>query len=437
MSNNEKSNDLQEIITHYLDVLKMELGDKFDLDKVNLSEMVRKTGIPRGKLRDIKANGFIVKPNGNKGRHAEHTVLSGFTGVLDGLLRENVTNSVVCLEHLQKEGYAGGLTTIKDYIRQHKDLIPPKRMIIAPQGSRGQRYKDDPGVCYEMDWGFVNVSDGYDGESRIACFAMVCHHCGEFYIEFFPNARQENLFIGMLHAFAAMGVPDHVLTDNMKSVVLHRDADGHPVWQPDYAAFMKAVGFTTRLCKPAHPFTKGQVERLIQYVKGNFLAGRVYTNITELNYEARRWCNQHNNAYHKAMDCVPELVHTQCCMKTAHELVEDREILFYLYPLRSISFDGFVNFEGRRFGVPYSYVERTCRVGRDNYTLHIYASDLSRELTQHPVTWSRKDSFCDDQYPHKDPEEKPTETVKVTLKAIPEQDHGNVFDRFHFDKEVN
>ena len=63
---------------------------------------------------------------------------------------------------------------------------------------------------------------------------MICHHCGQRYIEFFPNARQENLFIGMIHAFQYMGVPRFVLTDNMKSVVLHRDLDGHPVWQKDY-----------------------------------------------------------------------------------------------------------------------------------------------------------------------------------------------------------
>lgn len=50
------------------------------------------------------------------------------------------------------------------------------------------------------------------------------------YIESFPNARQENLFIGIIHAFHHMGVPRFVFTDNMKSVVLHRDLEGYPVW---------------------------------------------------------------------------------------------------------------------------------------------------------------------------------------------------------------
>ena len=68
-------------------------------------------------------------------------------------------------------------------------------------------------------------------------------------MEFFPNAKQENLFIGMIHAFLRMGVPQKVLTDNMRSVVLCWDGKGHPVWQKDYEFFMGNVGFDTKLCK--------------------------------------------------------------------------------------------------------------------------------------------------------------------------------------------
>lgn len=84
----------------------------------------------------------------------------------------------------------------------------------------------------------------------------------------------------MLHAFYLMGVPEYVLTDNMKSVVIKRDPDGNPIWQHDYEEFMNVVGFKTKLCKPRHPFTKGKVERLIRFVKENFLADRIFGTIT-------------------------------------------------------------------------------------------------------------------------------------------------------------
>lgn len=71
-------------------------------------------------------------------------------------------------------------------------------------------------------------------EYLAACFAMICHHCGEQYMEFFLNPKQENLFIGMIHAFQHMGIPRYVLTDNMKSVGIRLDQDGQPIWQTDY-----------------------------------------------------------------------------------------------------------------------------------------------------------------------------------------------------------
>lgn len=75
------------------------------------------------------------------------------------------------------------------------------RVVIAPQGNRGRRYSSDAGESYQMDWGFVNVDTGDGTSYKVACFAMIRHHYGERYIAFFPNAKQENLFIGMIHAF--------------------------------------------------------------------------------------------------------------------------------------------------------------------------------------------------------------------------------------------
>ena len=173
-------------------------------------------------------------------------------------------------------GFTGSRSTVKRYIAAHKHLIPVKRQLVAPQGNRGRRYTTEPCETYQMDWGFTDVLD-YDGKTYcVACFAMICHHCGQQYIEFFPNARQENLFIEMIHAFQYMGIPHFVLTDNMKSVVLHRDLEGRPVWQKDYQSFMQVLGFETKLYKPRHPFTEGKVERMARFVKDNFLADRVF-----------------------------------------------------------------------------------------------------------------------------------------------------------------
>ena len=243
--NENYSNGLENIVAQALEEMKREQGKDFQL---NLAELERRTGVSRAKLRRLKENDFLDGPHGRTGSTAKATVLSGYTDILDRLLRNGITNSAVCLKRLQADGYTGSQSTVKRYIKRHSFLIPAKRHLVAPQGSRGRRYYTEPGEAYQMDWGFTKVLDYTGNEYTAACFAMICHHCGQRYVEFFPNATQENLFIGMIHAFQYMGVPEYVLTDNMKSVVIRRDSAGHPLWQHDYEAFMKTVGFQTKLC---------------------------------------------------------------------------------------------------------------------------------------------------------------------------------------------
>ena len=430
-----QSNGFLPIIAQAITEMEAQHGEFSSIDEINLAELGRRTGLSRAKLRRLKANGFCKTVHGLVGKKKEH-ILDGYSAVLDRLLRDGVSNSVVCLERLQEIGFTGSCSTVKRYIAVHKHLIPAKRQQVAPQGNRGRRYTTAPGEAYQMDWGFTDVLD-YNGNTyRAACFAMICHHCGQRYIEFFPNAKQENLFIGMIHAFQYMGMPRVVLTDNMKSVVLHRDLEGHPVWQKDYEAFMKAFDFETKLCKPRHPFTKGKVERLVRFVKDNFLAGRVFYHVTDLNWQALEWCNRQNGTYHRAVDGVPQQIHGAVCGERLRTLPETELVRLYLCPERRISFDGFVNYEGRRFGVPYSYPGAKARVERSGDTLYIYSADLKQLLCTHDVTWSRRDSFCHGQYEALvQPEEFPTAPVQTQIQQLSMPSSALSFAKFDFDGE--
>lgn len=425
-----KSNGFLPIIAQAIAEMEELLGEFTSIDEINLAELGRRTGISRAKLRRLKANGFCEQKHNQR-----PTIMEEYSSLVDSCLRAGVSNSVVILQRLKEYGFPGSETTVRRYVAAHKYLLPAKRQQVAPQGNRGRRYTTAPGETYQMDWGFTDVLD-YNGQVyHVACFAMICHHCGERYIEFFPNAKQENLFIGMIHAFQYMGVPRYVLTDNMKSVVLHRDLEGHPVWQKDYEAFMRTVGFDTKLCKPRHPFTKGAVERLVRFVKENFLADRVFCNVTDLNWQALEWCNTQNGIYHRAVDGVPQQIHDAACSSHLRKLPDSNEVRWYLCPERRISFDGFVNYEGRRFGVPYSYSGSIARVMRSGDMLYIYSADMNSLLATHAVTWSRRDSFCEGQYEPQQPEELPTAPVKTQIRQLPKPTGNISFAKFDFTDE--
>lgn len=433
--NKEQRRDCTTVLNNAIAEMKEEFGDRFSFESINLSELSRRTGISRARLRRLKKNNFsepITVPATAKHRPSK---LDGYTSVIDSLLTNGVRNSSVCLDILRKNGYTGGRTILSEYIASHLHLMPLKRQATEPQGKRSIRYSTEPGEVFQMDWGFTNVSDTLGQTYKVACFAMICHHCGQRYIEFFPNAKQENLFIGMLHAFCFMGVPKYVLTDNMKSVVIRRDLDGLPIWQKDYEAFMNTVGIQTKLCKPYHPYTKGSVERLIRFVKDNFLAGRTFHNISDLNRTALEWCNEQNSCYRKYTDSVPKIMHSKECTANLHELIKTDSVMFYLCPERKISFDGFVNYEGRRFGVPYMYSGSTARIMRNGDTIYVYSFDMKTLLMTYSVNDGRKDNYCEDQFVISQPEELPTAPVNTQVFQLPNSGENISFDKFDFDKE--
>ena len=122
----KESNGLENIISQALDEMKSEQGNDFSLERINLAELERRTGVSRAKLRRLKANNFSQKPHGLVGQKQKSTVLSGYSVYLDKLLSQGITNSVVCLDRLQAIGFEGSLSTVKRYIKAHKHLVPAK-----------------------------------------------------------------------------------------------------------------------------------------------------------------------------------------------------------------------------------------------------------------------------------------------------------------------
>ena len=153
-------NDLQKIITQAINEIKQEQGEKFNLAKINLAELERRTGLSRSRLRHLKENNFIVTPHRRTGQKATATVLTGYSGIIDGLLQRGVTNSSICFERLQEAGYTGGLTTVKTYIADHQDLVPPKCQLVAPGGTGDADIRLSWGILSD-GWGICPGRYGY------------------------------------------------------------------------------------------------------------------------------------------------------------------------------------------------------------------------------------------------------------------------------------
>ena len=183
---------------------------------------------------------------------------------------------------------------------------------------------------------------------------------------------------------------------------------------------MKTVGFEIRLYKPRHPFTKGKVERLIRFVKESFPVYRVFISVTNLNWQVLECSNCQDGIYHNTIGGVPQHLHLILCGERLKKLPKTDAVKFYLCSERKISFDGFVNYEVRQFGAPYSYTDATARVTRSGDMLYICSFDLRMLLPPHDVTWSHNGSFCVRQYGElTKPEEFPTAPVNTQIRQLP------------------
>lgn len=402
--------------------------------KINLAELSRRTGISRQSLRTLEKGGFAGEGN-RKRRNGAKALTREEEIILTDMLSRGISNSVVMQERLQEiTGYGGSRTTVWRFIDRNRDKMPARKSLPGLAEGRRRRFETEPGEMYQMDWGFVNAL-GVDGcRHRLSVFAMTCHHCGMMYIEFFPNARQENLFVAMIHAFLTMGMPETVLTDNMASVVAGRHSDGSIKWNSSYDGFQRQLGFSTRLCKPRHAFTKGQVERLVRFVKENFVPARRFTNITDLNEQAWKWCEDQNSRPRRGLEEIPLLAHSREPLR-----IPDAGfmpvLMEYLAPERRISADGFVNYDGRKYGVPASYSGSCARAMRCGNEVIIYDQTLSYELARHECDWSKKPHYCEGQFLM--PEEKPTAPVRSAI-MMAEPSRRGLFSEFDFkdDKEA-
>ena len=111
------------------------------------------------------------------------------------------------------------------------------------------------------------------GPDPLSVFVAVLGHSRAAYAEFVIDERLESLLACHEAAFASFGgTPREALYDNMRTVVVGRDAYGPGLhrFQPGFRDFAHHHGFLPRLCRPYRAATKGKVERFIRYLRQDF-----------------------------------------------------------------------------------------------------------------------------------------------------------------------
>jgi transposase len=324
---------------------------------VSQLEIARRTGRDPKTIRKVlHADRPSITPRPAPPRPAK---LAPFQDYLVQRTAAGCWNAVVLADELRAQGYQGGLTRLRDFLR-------PLRQEHRRQQEATVRFETEPGQQAQVDWGhFGRLWDATSARWRpLYGFVFTLGYSRAQHLVFTTSADSEHFLACHLAAFAALGIPDRILYDNLKTAILTRHADGAPVLPGRFADFALYYGFTPAFCQPYRARTKGKVERAIRYIRQNF-----WPRVSEAVTAGTLSLSLLND---RAYDWVTTVAHRRV-HGTTGEVVADR--LAREQPRLG-------RLDARpRYDIAYEHVRHVGRDGRLSYQGTLYAVPLRYALT--------------------------------------------------------
>lgn len=212
--------------------------------------------------------------------------LDPYKDYIQRLLEKHDYSAQQILQRLRNEGYEGGYSILKEYVRK---VRPPRRAAFLTLAFA-------PGECAQVDWGKFGTIRVGSTRRRLSFFLMVLCYSRKMYLEFTVLETMEHFLACHQNAFEYFGgIPAAVMIDNLKSGVLRHILGQAPVLNPRYLDFANYCNFTVKPCAPRKGNEKGRVENGVGYVKKNLLRGLEITTFDALHPVARQWLEETAN----------------------------------------------------------------------------------------------------------------------------------------------
>jgi transposase len=251
-------------------------------------------------------------------------------------------------QQLQQQGYAGGYTILKDYVRLVRPVRKPAYLMLEFAA----------GECAQVDWGqYGSVAVG-STRRRLSFFLMVLCYSRMLYLEFTLSEAMDHFLSCHRRALEFFGgVPQKIMIDNLKVGVLRHPTGQKALFNPRYLDFAAHYGFQPVACNVRKGNEKGRVENGVGYVKKNFLNGLEIPSFAAINPAAVQW-----------RDTVANVrIHGETNQKPAARFEPEKSLLKPLPPMpydcatiqpADVSRCCHFIFQSNRYSVPYLYASQ-------------------------------------------------------------------------------
>jgi len=309
---------------------------------LSISEISRELGMDRKTVRKY----LTGPPKTYQRNNITPVKLDSYKSYLRERWEQGVHNGAKLLGEIQKRGYSGGYTQLREWIKPWRSEERQRAYV---------RFETGPGEQSQLDWGHFGNWNG----SRLYGLALTLCYSRMRYIEFTQKQDAETLMSCMVRAFHYFsGMTEVILTDNMKTIVEDR-IDGQPKWNARFLDFASYYGFVPRACRPYRPETKGKIESTIKFVKGNFWPGLQFTTLEDLNQQARLWMEEVNGRVHATTREIPI---ARWAKEQLRSIDGQPDYDTSYVGFRQVSKDCLVSYRGNRYSVPHTFTGKMVAV---------------------------------------------------------------------------
>jgi transposase len=352
----------------------------------SIRSVSRETGISRNTLRKYLLDESPptyqrTKPiSQHKLKGFEDTLLQWYEYDLKRPRRERRTAQKL-FEQLLAEGYTGSYSPVCRFIKKQKlTHSSPQQAFIPLQFKVGD--------AMQFDWSMeVVVLGGVEQKIKVAHFRL--SHSRKAFIIAYPRETQEMLLDAFAQALTFyQGVPQRVLIDNPKTMVIRIGKGKEREFHPRFLALMNHYLMDAVACTPASGWEKGQVENQVNVLRNQLFKPQLrFDDMAALNHHLLACC-----------ETLGSKVHPQFKDKTIDTVFEQERLV--LRPLGR-AFDGYVEkvvrvsstclvqYDSNHYSVPSTYAKQ--RISLRAYADRIVLIACQQVIATHQRSFNKHD----------------------------------------------
>lgn len=284
---------------------------------------------------------------------------------------------------VRERGYKHGVCILRRYVASVRGPREKKAYL---------RVEVTPGEQAQVDWGSFGWMRIGSTQRPVSCFAMVLSWSRTLFFDFALDQRIETFCAMHARAFDYFGgVPQKILYDNLKTVVLHH-VGSTVQFNPTFLGFAGHYLFEPTAAPPRYPQAKGRVEGAIRYIRHAFFYGRSFDHLADMRAKAALFYDQTaNTRIHATTRERP--VDRLRVERTRLRALPQHPPPVELVVSAIVSKEAHVRLDTNTYSVPPRFVGMTALIRADEQTVRVVVDGA--EIARHSRCWDRRRAIED------------------------------------------